>query len=145
MIRRAYTVYILSFVFDARLLWFSFLWIRVSQRNLHHRSLRSVCLHSPIWTVASRPKPGPSLPPPPPQRRLLPHRLWAPMLQESHELATGLNYKVAFLQRGVPLWLFISLPLVSLLLSFPGHWCLRFKKSDLSSLINFQRTDSRWS
>lgn len=34
-----------------------------------------------------------------PQSWRLPNRLWAPMLQESHELTANLNYKVSFLQR----------------------------------------------
>lgn len=54
----------------------------------------------------------------PPQRRQLPRRLWAPMQQETHELTTGLNYKVALLQRGAFMsiwlvWLFFFLMLVS--------------------------------
>lgn len=88
------------------------LWIRVMQRNFGHRSFRSVCLHSLVWGLwlhgwnrASAAFP--------PQRRQLPKRLWAPMLQESHELTTGLNYKVAFLQRSA----FVSVKLVRLCFS----------------------------
>ena len=87
----------------------SVLWIRVMQEPRPPQFQISMPSLSRLTTVASWLKPGLRCLFPP-QRRQLPKRLWAPMLQESHELTTGLNYKVAFLQRSA----FVSVKLVRL-------------------------------
>lgn len=60
----------------------------------------------------------------PPQGRQLPGRLWAALQQETHELTTGLNYNVAFLQRGafVSAWLVWLFDFLILHLWVP-HYC----------------------
>lgn len=59
----------------------------------------SACLPPPVWRLWLHDRKPVLCLPFTPQRRQLPNRLRAPMLQESHELTAGLNYKVAFLQR----------------------------------------------